>query len=240
MKNKQRISSFLRKTQQILNDSSLERAVHWDSSGHSFSIADPTAFTKEVLPQFFKHKNLSSFIRQLNVYGFQKSRGAASHEFSHPLFVRDRPELISEMKRNIGEIAKKPEEATTMNPIIEKTYRLHKQALRTDEYIQELEDKVRELSQANQKVLEQIIFYQNKVSWFETALLIICGQIDSSQVPQEDINKFLDLVKRVPEAPRQIEYFDEESVMKLKENVFEDLGVVQDEKTKNNLAHEEV
>lgn len=229
MKNKQTTSSFLRKTQQILSDSSLARVIHWDPSGHSFSIVDLGEFTKEVLPQYFKHRNFASFIRQLNIYGFQKCRGAASHKFSHPLFIKDSPELISGMKRNTGEIAKEPEEDTHMGPIIEKMYGLYKQVLRTDERIQELEGKVKELTQENQMVLEQLVLYKNKASWFETALLIICGQINSSQVSQDDINKFLDLIKRVPDAPKQIEYFDEESVMKLKESVFEKPGLIQDE-----------
>jgi hypothetical protein len=44
-----------------------------------------------VLPRYFRHNKINSFIRQLNMYGFHKSRADHSKSvFSHPLFLRDR------------------------------------------------------------------------------------------------------------------------------------------------------
>ena len=36
-------------------------------SGTSFHVFDQGRFSKEVLPKFFKHNNMASFIRQLNM-----------------------------------------------------------------------------------------------------------------------------------------------------------------------------
>ena len=36
-------------------------------TGCSFHIQEPYAFCKNVLPQYFKHNNLNSLIRQLNM-----------------------------------------------------------------------------------------------------------------------------------------------------------------------------
>lgn len=39
----------------------------WWQSGKSFHIFDQSRFAREVLPFYFKHNNISSFIRQLNM-----------------------------------------------------------------------------------------------------------------------------------------------------------------------------
>ena len=54
----------------------------------------------QVLPRHFRHNKLTSFQRQLNLYGFQRiSKGADAGRYFHPLFRRGRPDLLGSIKR---------------------------------------------------------------------------------------------------------------------------------------------
>mmetsp|Transcript_54 Transcript_54/g.127 ORF Transcript_54/g.127 Transcript_54/m.127 type:complete len:95 (+) Transcript_54:449-733(+) len=46
----------------------------FSSDGTSFEIYDQSLFAQKYLPQYFKHSNYGSFVRQLNLYGFTSSR----------------------------------------------------------------------------------------------------------------------------------------------------------------------
>ena len=63
---------FLCKVWQLVNDETNDKLVSWSFSGNSFIIHDPAKFAKQVLPNYFKHQRVDSFIRQLNMYGFRK------------------------------------------------------------------------------------------------------------------------------------------------------------------------
>lgn len=59
---------FLLKTFEMLEDPETDPFIHWTSGKTSFLITDTNKFAIEVLPKYFKHSNLSSFIYQLNNY----------------------------------------------------------------------------------------------------------------------------------------------------------------------------
>ncbi|XP_075833338.1 heat shock factor protein 4 isoform X4 [Microtus pennsylvanicus] len=87
------------------------RVDHGGRSGTSFLVSDQSRFAKEVLPQYFKHSNMASFVRQLNMYGFRKVvsieqggllRPERDHvEFQHPSFVRGREQLLERVRRKV-------------------------------------------------------------------------------------------------------------------------------------------
>ncbi len=98
---------FLVKTFQMV-DTCVPHIAAWSENGETFIVKDPDLFASEVIPQFFKHNNFRSFVRQLNFYGFRKlrtdgammaHRPAGWWEFRHENFRRGRPDLLSQIRR---------------------------------------------------------------------------------------------------------------------------------------------
>jgi hypothetical protein len=92
-----KVSAFLSKTFTLLSESPHARwALPHENA--SFVITNPTAFAAEVLPRHFKHNNLNSFVRQLNLYGFHKSTSGMNIFFHHPQFMQSRPDLVEHIQ----------------------------------------------------------------------------------------------------------------------------------------------
>ena len=72
---KEKSESFLTKLYDILSDNSYINIIHWDNEGKRIIVCDVINLCNVVLPKFYKHHNYSSFVRQLNMYGFRKSKG---------------------------------------------------------------------------------------------------------------------------------------------------------------------
>ncbi|CAO3689215.1 unnamed protein product [Rhizopus stolonifer] len=65
-------AAFVNKLYKMLEDDQITEYISWSLQGDLFSVPNPTSFSKCVLPQYFKHNNWQSFVRQLNMYGFHK------------------------------------------------------------------------------------------------------------------------------------------------------------------------
>uniref|UniRef100_A0A3Q4IAJ6 Heat shock transcription factor 1 n=1 Tax=Neolamprologus brichardi TaxID=32507 RepID=A0A3Q4IAJ6_NEOBR len=61
------VPAFLTKLWTLVEDPDTDPLICWSPSGTSFHVFDQGRFSKEVLPKFFKHNNMASFIRQLNM-----------------------------------------------------------------------------------------------------------------------------------------------------------------------------
>ncbi|XP_059732880.1 heat shock factor protein 4 isoform X6 [Bos taurus] len=105
------VPAFLGKLWALVGDPGTDHLIRWSPSGTSFLVSDQSRFAKEVLPQYFKHSNMASFVRQLNMYGFRKVvsieqggllRPERDHvEFQHPSFVRGREQLLERVRRKV-------------------------------------------------------------------------------------------------------------------------------------------
>lgn len=95
---------FLRKAFSMIT-SCPEDIGGWSEKGDTVVIKDAKRFAEEIIPTCYKHNNFSSFVRQLNFYGFRKIKSETTSsdvwEFRHASFLRGQPEKLSEIKRSV-------------------------------------------------------------------------------------------------------------------------------------------
>ncbi|XP_057481298.1 heat stress transcription factor B-2a-like [Actinidia eriantha] len=89
---------FLTKTFQLVDDPSIDDVISWNDDGSTFVVWNPTEFARDLLPKYFKHNNFSSFVRQLNTYGFRKVV-PDRWEFSNECFRKGEKRLLCDIQR---------------------------------------------------------------------------------------------------------------------------------------------
>ena len=63
---------FLEKLFKILESRKNRKIINWNKDGTKIIIFDLIKLSSKILPKYFGHQNYSSFVRQLNLYGFNK------------------------------------------------------------------------------------------------------------------------------------------------------------------------
>jgi hypothetical protein len=162
------IPSFIRKTYDILEERKFPEVIDWNPEGTALVIKKPSEFCQKVLPTYFKHNNLTSFVRQLNMYNFHKRRTQnIDHVYYHELFQRGKKQLLKEIKRKNHEhnVEKTPKgsevlEATQGNQDVNSLMyenqilkRLYNDAMTK---VNMYETQIKELSVQNQNLWSQI------------------------------------------------------------------------------------
>ncbi|KAJ9168659.1 hypothetical protein P3X46_020156 [Hevea brasiliensis] len=177
---------FLSKTYEMVDDPSTDSVVSWSQSNKSFIVWNPPEFSKDLLPRFFKHNNFSSFIRQLNTYGFRKI-DPEQWEFANEDFIRGQPHLMKNIHR------RKPVHSHSMqnlqgqgsNPL-------------TDSERQSLKDYIERLEEEKQVLVLDLQRHEQEKHGFEMQMQALKEKLQQMERRQQTMVSFVARVLQKP------------------------------------------
>ncbi|GMI65878.1 heat shock transcription factor B3, HEAT SHOCK TRANSCRIPTION FACTOR B3 [Hibiscus trionum] len=106
---------FLLKTYMLVEDPATDHVISWNADGSGFVVWQPAEFARDLLPTLFKHSNFSSFVRQLNTYGFRKV-ATNRWEFCNEMFRKGESELLCKIRRRKAWVNKQQSGTATEAP----------------------------------------------------------------------------------------------------------------------------
>lgn len=182
------LAPFLLKCYEMVSDESTDNIISWSQSNDSFVIWDSTQFSSVLLPKFFKHNNFSSFMRQLNIYGFRKI--GDRWEFANEGFIKDQKHLMNNIKR------RKPSQAPT-----QKTHQhdpVETQVSSDDVDYTTLQKEVEILKTDKSALMQELIKLRERHESSQNLLVLLRERLQGMENNQQQLLSFLVMVMQSP------------------------------------------
>ncbi|XP_044290148.1 heat shock factor protein 4 [Varanus komodoensis] len=183
------VPAFLTKLWTLVEDPETNHLICWSVNGTSFHVFDQGRFAKEVLPKYFKHNNMASFVRQLNMYGFRKvvniEQGGLvkperdDTEFQHLYFLQGHEHLLEHIKRKVS-VVKNEETKMRQEDLSRLLYEI--QVLRSQQ--ETMECQMQDMKQQNEVLWREVVCLRQNHSQHQKVInkliQFLFGQLQSS------------------------------------------------------------
>jgi heat shock transcription factor 1 len=198
-KGRRKVTSFLQKTYEIVNDEANAASVSWTSDSLGFVIKRVAEFTEEVLPRYFKHSNFASFVRQLNMYDFHKSKEEGSDNvFRHQFFIKDKRNLLIRIKRKSSDFPAETLSKTDCQRLLAKVQELQTQHQLLEQTVQVLRGENKEMLACNRDLLVEVNTYKTREEKLEALLYTFSTQLQTfTELPEPAMVE--DFPERLPD-----------------------------------------
>ena len=166
------VPAFLAKLWKMVDDPDTNYLISWGDNGNSFVIHNQVEFCHQLLPYYYKHSNMASFVRQLNMYGFHKVVGIESGglksekdqemEFAHTFFLRGQEILLCNIKRRVA--TNKAPTQTTFAPSIktEKVTEVLNEVNQLKDKQEDMDSKLDTMKKENEALWREVITLRQK------------------------------------------------------------------------------
>ncbi|CAD8100053.1 unnamed protein product [Paramecium sonneborni] len=147
------VPSFLVRLFDIMENEDLKEIIGWNTEGNAFIVRNQQLLADKILPKYFKHKNYPSFLRQLNMYNFKKSKADdVNQKFEHKWFRRDGRALLTNIKRRNQE---ENDDKDEIPQIVDEIEQFKKAQKELKNEIQAIADSQKQLQIALQQIMQQ-------------------------------------------------------------------------------------
>ncbi|XP_020577358.1 heat stress transcription factor A-1-like isoform X2 [Phalaenopsis equestris] len=185
---------FLSKTYDMVDDPATDSIVSWGPGNNTFVVWNPPEFARDLLPKYFKHNNFSSFVRQLNTYGFRKI-DPDRWEFANEGFLRDQKHLLKNINRKKSSHAHTQPPSLPQNPSVTSCVEVGKFGL---------DEEIERLKRDKNVLMQELVRLRQQQQTTDHQLQALNKRIHGMEQRQQQMMSFLAKAINSPEFLAQL------------------------------------
>lgn len=183
------VAPFLLKCYEMVDDETTDALISWGANNDSFLILDEVYFSTHLLPKYFKHNTFSSFIRQLNIYGFRKIE-TDRYEFANDWFIKGEKHLLKNIvrRKNIQSVVQSKPSQKQMKDV----------AVQKEEKNAGLWKEVESLKTDKNMLMQELVKLRQHQQTSQTKMLVVRDQLKGMEKNQQQMLSFIVMAMQSP------------------------------------------